>query len=166
MFLGRNIGKVVLQFFLDSANLIPTALLNEERLSLAPVERRPERILDGELVIDHQPNCSVRDFLIGLEEAGYQLIDAYWQKRFKGSEPYYVVRFSFLRKEGVRFSPRIDLARTLFRPAFLKMATSANWKVWAYQNPRHININLGDRSSSAPRAYLYVMNREIQLEVF
>lgn len=141
--LNGNVRLVVLQFACSKKERMPVTLkwLKKE-IALESYERLArEACGDGKLFMDSEvKTVSVYDFLSDLEEASYEIVDAFNQERLTEElRPYYIARFVFSRREYVNISEDFKNKRDIIRAEFLKMAMEAMWRVKGYNNPFYEN---------------------------
>ena len=93
----------------------------------------------GECVIEPTHNCSLVSFVKDLENAGYELVDAFSQKRVNGKhhgpKTYFAVRFVFARREHANPTEDFKEIRKTVSTILLDMCNTALWRVRAYRNP-------------------------------
>lgn len=141
--LNGNVRLVVLQFACSKKTRMPVSLKwREKEIALESYERLArEDCGDGKLFMDSEvKTVSVYDFLSDLEEASYEIVDAFNQERLTEElKPYYIACFVFSRREYVNISEDFKNKRDIIRAEFLKMAMEAMWRVKVYNNPFYKN---------------------------
>jgi len=150
---------VALQFSFSNPKAIPSSIKSA-------VAEMPEDMRDrasssnGKLVIEPTSNCSLIVFFEHLEAEGYEMVDAFSQRRIdrksEGKRAFYIVRFLFARHEFADVSDAFKRIRENMREEFQSMCDSAFWRVRVFSNPffkdgveipgaRFISINLEAR---------------------
>ena len=119
--LGGKTQKVLLQFILSQKKAV-RRMEDETRLGH---ETRKGFKSDSWQFITPTDKVSAKGILSALENAGFSLTDAIYQRRLKGNSHYHMAQFVFTRK-GVECTPhpefvwiakiaRINMARMLLR---------------------------------------------------
>lgn len=151
---------IILQFFLNSKDQIPREILGKEDESC--IGKLPPMASKDPLIIDHEPNCNISKFPEDLWRSGYHIKDVSWQHR---AENVYVVRFFLSKKRESTYK------ENLFSDALAILAESGYWRVWSFANPQRVKVNFGnvyipDNEEEKSTSYLYMMNGNIQIEIF
>lgn len=121
---------VTLQFSFSNRDVVPCGLKQKPRETIEDSVRR-HGDGNGEVLIPPTEKCSLSPILGGLEREGYGLVDAHYQQRVDGKDPYgrrtfHMVRFTFILGASPSFAARNALE---------EMVSTAFWRVRAYSNP-------------------------------
>lgn len=142
--LNDNVRLVVMQFACSKKERMPVLKWLKKETMLESDERMAKSdptYGDGKLFMDTEVNTvSVYDFLSDLEEAGYEIIDAFNQERIEWDlnaiyKKFYIARFIFAHREYVNSSKDFENKRDMVHAEFLKMAMEAIWRVKGFSNP-------------------------------
>lgn len=135
-----TVHLILLQFSFSNANAVPPAIKRRQRETLNERKERKTHT-DGIVVIEPTLNCSLSNSIDDLEAAGYELVDAFCQKRLDPKDPagrrvYQMVRYMFARKEFVNISEEFRRVRYVIRAELQEeMCDSALWRVRSLLNP-------------------------------
>jgi len=135
MILLQDMRLVSLQFSFSNAAVIPSGVGLAVRLSEKPFDRLARKLNPaGEQVIAPTQNVDSGGLLAEIEAAGFELVDAFYQKR--GDRTYHTVRFVFA---PARFATPSEEFRQLrgdaLRAGLQRILTDAFWRVRAFSNP-------------------------------
>ena len=139
-----SIRITVLQFRFSSFSAIPIAAKRLLRKSAKKQQRRGNKPTGFE-VIEPTAGCSLLELPGELEEAGYELVDAFCEERVDGNDPrnertYYVVRFVFARHEfAANISEAFKAARDRIRIALSEICGTSMWRTRSFSNPFYEN---------------------------
>jgi hypothetical protein len=133
---------VAMQFSFSNPEVVPEWVRWHERETSEKRTKRKSRA-SGRLVIEPTEGCSLMQFIKDLGIAGYELVDAFCQKRlntdnFYGST-YRMVRFVFVRSDYVESSDNFASVRNLALASLKEMCAAALWRVRAFLNPYYQN---------------------------
>ncbi|MEK7658279.1 MAG: hypothetical protein AAB352_00235 [Patescibacteria group bacterium] len=153
---------VVVQFSFTNPAAIPEVVKRTEKESPAEHKERKTHS-NGVLVIEPTPGCGLVEFPLGLEQAGFELVDASYKERIDPKDPrqrrtYHMVRFVFCRRESAELSDEFRSVRDEIRFALQNMAENAMWRVRVFDNPfffkdeevqdqRALSVNLAARDT-------------------
>ena len=136
MFLDRKIRIVSLQFSFSNPDIVPPDIPRRDRLT------RTAGSPTGVLLFDPTENTSVADLPADLEQAGYELADAFHEERAGETKrrTYRALRFVFSRREHAT-APSEERATLLAaaRRGLERICKGALWKARAYLNPLRVN---------------------------
>ncbi len=139
--LDESVRMVMVQLAVSNPSVIPKNVRKREEESSQEHSVRKHDYLPGRQVIEPVENISLSAFLDELEQAGYVLVDAFRQRRknTRGHQQfYYVVRYSFTRKEYVddsEESKEFEEVREVRLQGLQKICSLALWRVRAFVNP-------------------------------
>jgi hypothetical protein len=153
-------GKIVLQFFVDSAGLIPASAvnINDGYKSADWSDRNYE--------IGPVGNCCIEDLPDELLSSGWMFQGAFWQMRFgKTGEPFYVVKFPFtMMASHISDDPKDSDNRNKALTDLQEMADGALWKTWKYAGSQAVNFGSRIlRADAKVEHYLYLLNRRMNI---
>lgn len=137
--LDTSLRLVMLQFSFSNPDAIPPLVAH--RNPETPEERTERKSRsDGTMLIQPTPDCSLLQFLDELENAGYELVDAFHKERIDAKDPagkrmYHMARFVFARREYAKPSDEFRKARDLIRAELWGVCEKTIWRVRAYLNP-------------------------------
>ncbi|MDP1688904.1 MAG: hypothetical protein Q8L47_02125 [bacterium] len=141
--LNRDVRLVLLQFNFSNSDAVPATVkrLNPETKKES-TERKSRS--SGVMVIEPTLKCSIVAFLDELEEAGYEMVDAFYNERVdakdtRGRRTYHMVRFTFARHEFVDLSDEFRGMRSAIRAELRDLCGNAMWRVRAFSNPFYID---------------------------
>lgn len=143
MILNESVPMVSLQFSFSNPEAIP--VLVRHRSNEMPEERVVRKShASGRLVIEPTENCSVATVFVGIELAGYELVDAFHQERIDPKDPtgrrrYHTVRFQFARHEVAKVSEEFQTIRGQIRHELQDICGDSHWRVRAFLNPFYQN---------------------------
>ena len=142
MELNSSVTMVVMQFSFSNAKLVPIWISSHKRET--PEERMErKKHMSGELFLEQTSNCSVLEFVKDLGRSGYELVDAFCQKRINPKYPkegkYQMVRFTFIRKEDMNLPDSFMSARIPVLGSLREMCADAMWRVRGFINPYYEN---------------------------
>ena len=130
---------VSLQFSFSNPEAIPVLVRHRSN------ETTEERVVrknhaSGRLVIEPTEKCSVATVFVGIESAGYELVDAFHQERIDPKDPigrrrYHTVRFQFARHEVAQVSDEFKVIRGQIRNELQDICGDSHWRVRAFLNP-------------------------------
>lgn len=113
--LNESVPMVSLQFSFTNPEVIPVLVRHRSN------ETTEDRVVrtshaSGRLVIEPTEKCSVATVSVGIESAGYELVDAFHQERIDPKDPtgrrrYHTVRFQFARHEVAKVSEEFKTIR-------------------------------------------------------
>lgn len=130
---------VIVQFSASKDTFVPEGLkgVNHETPQEAEGRAMRKAAPSGVQVVEPVENTGIADLLNGLEEAGYEMVDAFHQPRLNrnNGRTYHMVRFTFARHEDATPSEEFVALRDQYREAMREVITSAAWRVQAYLNP-------------------------------
>lgn len=133
----RHVRLVAIQFSFSNREIVPVAVRQRNRET--PLEHIARKLrVTGERVIEPTENVDLSNFLGELEEAGFELVGAFYQERPAGDQldrTYYMARFLFARREFATPSAEFVLARDTIRTALQEMLRTAFWRVRSFLNP-------------------------------
>jgi hypothetical protein len=156
--LGSHIRLVFMQFSFSNPSNVPTSVsqLDEEPED----ERAAKKSLDvGSIqLIEVTEDVFILPFLNSLEQAGYEMINAFYKNRqdTRSHRFYQMVRFAFARKEFVTISEEFRYKRQIILPDLQKMCLLAMWRVRSYQTPFFRDHN------PVPGQYTMSINLEVR----
>ena len=131
-----NARLVMLQFSFSNPGVIPAAVKKLENEAPEEWFARKARYGTSAYLIEPVENVSLSKLLAGVEQAGYQLTDAFYRPRLDQKErTYHTARFVFCRPEHANPCPELAEKRELIRSELGKMCEQAAWRVRAYLNP-------------------------------
>lgn len=152
-----TIRLISLQFSCTNRNVVPPSVGFGGSETAEEHNKRRERA-NGTLVVGPTKNVSLVEFLDDLGEAGYELVDAFYQRRTnpKSGRGYYMIRFLFCRHEHVEISQEFRDKRSIILTDLEELCERATWQVRAFLNPclkdgeeipgqKAISVNLGFR---------------------
>lgn len=128
---------VVVQFNFSNPKGIPPLVGRIAPESKEDHENRKQHAT-GRLIIEPTQKISIEALPDGLEEAGYQLVDAFAQRRpspHKAKPVYYTVRFTFAANEVATPSDAFKARRDDLRAEFRTLCLESFWRVRAFRNP-------------------------------
>ncbi len=159
--IDRTVRMVVLQFSFSSNNIVPEGIREEPFERIYQQEKRRARGGTGKRVIDPVQNVSLKEIGRDLRGNGFELVDAFRQKRHhpddhRGRRMYQVVRFSFAKEKFERTSPDFQEKKGELLAYLGSMVVEAAWRVRVFLNPffkdgeemagaHHLSINLEAR---------------------
>jgi len=138
--IDSSVRFISLQFSFSNAKAVPGWISLHEHEEEAPQERvERKRRSSGEIVIKQKEKCSILGFVKDLGMAGYELIDAFCQKRINPKNPkgemYQMVRFTFIHKEDMDLPDNFMSARIPALGNLREMCAVAMWRVRVFVNP-------------------------------
>jgi hypothetical protein len=141
--LNGTVRLVALQFSFSNSDAIPVSVKHLDRETQ---EERMERksYLSGVMVIKPTEKCFLAEFLVELEAAGYEMVDAFYKERIDGKDPrgkrtYHTVRFLFARREFAELSDEFKKVRHTVRVELMSICESAMWRIRSFLNPFYKN---------------------------
>lgn len=134
------IRLVLIQFSFSNGEVIPRSV---KRLSPETRKEMTNRVngnghATGELIIPPTLRCGLADFPSNLKENGFELVEAFYQKRIDPKDArktYHMVRFVFAPGEFAKPSKEFTAIREEIVPGFEKICQDAMWRVKVYENP-------------------------------
>ncbi len=141
--LNGSVRMVALQFSFSNPDAIPVSVKRQNR------ETPEERVVrkshsSGVMVIEPTEKCSLEEFLVKLEAAGYEMVDAFYKERIdpkdpRGKRTYHMVRFLFARREFVELSDEFKKVRDGILVDLMTICQEALWRVRSFSNPFYKN---------------------------
>jgi len=135
--LDSSVPLVVLQFSFSNPKAVPEWISRyEKEVPQKKAERKARS--NGKLIIEPTENCSLLGIAKELRAAGYELINAFCQKRINPKNKdrmYQMVRFVFLRREAIKLPDRFMEARIPALGSLREMCAGAMWRVRIFLNP-------------------------------
>jgi len=157
--LNSAVRLVCLQFSFSSGKLVPDIIKGLPRETLEERVKRKKRN-SGRLVIEPVAKVHLIQFLSELEEAGYQLVDAFCKERIDGKrrgQTYNMVRFVFARNEFATPSEAFRERRAAIRQELVTFCQSAMWRVRVFDNPMYLD------GEEVPDQRAYSINLEARM---
>lgn len=139
--LNKSVRLVSLQFAFSNKNLFPSWAWRKIDKEWVKRQKCKHDKDAGEMIISPVQNCSLRNFVGQLENAGYKITDALYQLRpdlkdDSGRRKYCVARFIFVREEDLKEISREFKNALEENCSFLqKMCEEAMWQVRVFLNP-------------------------------
>ncbi len=141
--LNNSVRMIMLQFSFSNIKIVPPWISELETEHCGEREERKNCEGKGKMVISEIENCSLEKFVSDLKKAGYNLMDASYQKRLdpKDSQKrrvYHMVRFIFVRREYIDFSETKtfdEMLRDKIFKELQKICVQAMWRVRGFINP-------------------------------
>ena len=137
---------VMVQASFTNPDVIPNGVkAREPEKKEESAERRTRAT--GTMVIEPTDKCGFMDFVLDLESAGYQLVDAFYQQRVDPKDPrrqrtYHAVRFIFVRNECATPSEEFKQVRAKLRSELLEVILGMSlWRVRVFKNRFYVNNN-------------------------
>lgn len=137
-----SVRLISFQFSFSNPRIVPHSLkqLEREGETLEKRNERKEREGSGSMIIEPTENCSLVEFLDNLEEAGYEMVDAFYQSRVDPKDPcgrrmYHMMRFLFARREYVDLSDEFKKVQDTIRAELREICAQAMWRVRVFRNP-------------------------------
>lgn len=128
-----QVRLVSLQFSFSNAAAIPSGVGLSVRRSETPFTHLARKLnVKGEPVIAPTENVDSEGLLAEIEAAGFELVDAFCQKR--GDRTYHMVRFVFAPREFVASSDEFRRVRETLRAGLQGMLRDAFWRVRGFLN--------------------------------
>jgi len=141
--LNDAIRLISLQFSFSNPDVIPATVRRQnQETPKERVERKSHS--NGIMVIEPTEKCSLIEFLGQLEEAGYEMVDAFCKERINAKDlhnkrTYHMVRFLFARREFAELSDEFLEVRDIIRAELWSICKSAMWRVRSFSNPFYKN---------------------------
>jgi hypothetical protein len=91
----------------------------------------------GQAIIQPTEDVSLAEIPGMLEQADYELVDAFYKPRIdqKTRKTYHMVRFVFAHRDYVSLSPEFRLIRDRIRLALNEICVQAMWRTRSFLNP-------------------------------
>lgn len=139
--LDETVRAVELRPSFSNPKIIPPSVIRRKDETLEDHLKRKSHS-SGFVVMEPTTNCSIPALAEEFEAAGYEMVDAFLQKRFDPENKFkiwYVVRFLFVRREYATPSEEFLAKRSAIRADLDEMMQSVLWRVRALLNPAYIN---------------------------
>lgn len=133
----NEVRFLALQFRFTNRSLLPRCVRYIPWETKAETQDRQERAA-GELYLPSTPAVELSEFMAGLEDAGYAVVDACYQPRVGqgGKNQVHVVRYTFRRPGEDTHEPHCPLERQKEMEEELRNLCVTNlWDTQAYLNP-------------------------------
>ncbi len=139
--IDSSVQMIILQFSFSNGKAVPEWIgCHEKEVPQERTERKNR--LHGELVIEKTKSCSVLNLAKDLGVAGYELVDAFCQKRINPKYPnkrYQMVRFVFVRNEDMQLPDNFMNKRVPALGSLREMCAAAMWRARVFLNPYYEN---------------------------
>jgi hypothetical protein len=137
--LDNSVKTLYLQFSFSNENAVPRWLPLKEEETPAEAELRQKRMAKatGKCVIEPVAGCSIETLPDEITEAGFTLVDAYYQPRIDKINPrkrFFVARYVFIRTEEVARNELDELSWKILADLH-DLCLLAFWRARAYKNP-------------------------------
>ncbi len=133
--LNSAIWLTMLQFSFSNRKVIPEGINERPPETAQHFATRKSEYVGGEQFLFPVEGVSALPFIADLNEAGQQLVDAYWQSRIKDGREYYMVLFMFAAPGHDQSSEEFQKVRSVALSALSKLFSEAMWRVWGFVNP-------------------------------
>ena len=132
----NNSARLIsLKFSFSNSGIVPSSVRCLESETPEEQDERKKRA-SGILAIRPIQNVSLLKYLDDLEEAGYEMIDAFYQLRLdKDSRTFHMVHFIFCQHEHAEISDEFRTRRDTIRADLRGICTQAAWRARAFINP-------------------------------
>jgi len=134
-----GVREICVQFSFSNGRAVPVWVAQIERETVSAHKERKKRASGEQLIaLPKGSACSLESLPTGLSASDFVLADAYSQKRNKAGkvyDPYWMVRFIFVRKDVYEDRSRYAEVRNLHLRSLEEMISSAFWKVRGFLNP-------------------------------
>ena len=154
-----NVRILMIQTSFSNPGIIPPMI---RQIKDETPEQRDIRTFrfSGNPIIEPTENCSLVNFVGDIGDAGYELVDAFYQRRIPQEESkdnqekskdkmgryfgvvntqelrmYHTLRFVFARQDFAKPSPKFQESRNEIMPALMGICDIALWRVRAFNNP-------------------------------
>src|SRR4051812_33826878 len=112
--LGPSVRLVSLQFSFSNPDVVPDCIKRLPRETPTEATARKTVPIPGQAIIQPTEDISLVEIPKLLEEARYELVDAFYKPRIdpnNSRKTYHMVRFVFAHREHVSLSPEFALVR-------------------------------------------------------
>lgn len=138
--LDESVRMVMVQSAFSDPSAIPKTVRQRRKEPSEELVRKNKERVRGKQVIELVKSISLASFLDELEQAGYVLFDAFSEQRrnTRNQRPhYYMVRFSFMRKEDVESSEfeEFEKEQEILRHELWEICNLALWSAKVFRNP-------------------------------
>ena len=139
--IDTSIRMIMIQFSFSNPDAIPAFIRGLERQRETREECVSRKVgVNGSPCISPTEGCTVREFVENLEAAGYQLVDAFYQRRVDHKDPrgnrwYHMARFVFASAEWADPSEEFIAMRTNVKASLQEMCEASLWRVRGFLNP-------------------------------
>ena len=123
----------ILQFSFSNRKVIPEGI-NEKPPETAQSFTARTEYTEGEQFLLPIKGVSALPFIADLNEAGQQLVDAYWQARIKNGREYFIICFTFTASNYENSSEEFLKVRSKALEALLELFSEAMWRVRGFVN--------------------------------
>lgn len=135
--LGSSIRLVTLQFSFTNRDVVPSCIKQLSHETQEEAVARKVMPTPSQSVIQPTEDASLVGLPSMLEQAGYELVDAFYKPRIdqKSGRTYHMVRFVFAHHDHVNISDEFKRVRNTIRVALNDVCTQAMWRVRSFVNP-------------------------------
>jgi hypothetical protein len=139
--LDSSVKLIVVTFNFNSWRWVPKALPQRETEGMfASAKRRIAENAKSAILCEPTEGVCVRTLAEIDKSAGYKLVSAWVQARYRHRKPVYPsVRFVFARSDHATISEEFTAKREEYLTALREMTTNVLWRVRAFRNPFHKN---------------------------
>jgi len=125
---------VSLQFSFSNSSLVPAGIRHKGQESAEQFVTRKSSVKGQQCLAPTECVFGLR-FLYDLDEAGYQLVDAFSRNMEKDGRPFSMVRFVFVAEQYVDSSDEFLKTKNDATRGLEQLLTEAMWRARAFLNP-------------------------------